>query len=351
MNAIDKLNRLSFAPAATVASLTAEKDYDALQAYPNTTSYSALQNLHACPRKFQLSKARAASRGARPVNLDFAFGHAVGAGIQAWQVARMNSDPETAMDIALLNAMLAWKAPFDACIEKKRKSLWEACWAVMQYPAFYEMTQDDWTVYVLENGKPAVELAISIDFENGYKHYMHIDCILQNKLNGKLAVQENKTHGFKSVESAIYANSSQAISYAVAVDQLSDATSFEVFYNCYSAPERSWELLPFSKSTSQKAEWIKDVQLDHAAINAYRSLSFYPKRGESCLMFMRRCEFFGECNLTSHLPQVADLPANREAEPVDFAFTLSQILATQRRRAAGDEDDPVMEAAGFRSID
>lgn len=348
-SALDKLERLSFQPGS-IATLTAEKDYDALQAFPNTTSYSALQALHACPRKFQLNKARAARRTSEPLNLDFAFGHAVGAGIQAWQVARMTLPPEEAMDVALLNAMLAWKAPFDGANEKKRKSLWEACHAVMLYPEFYELTQGDWEVFVLPSGKPAVELSISVDFENGYKHYMHIDVILKNALNGKLAVQENKTHGFKTVEPSIYANSSQAISYAVVVDQLSDLTSFEVFYNCYSSVGREWELLPFSKSTAQKAEWIKDLQLDHASIATYRAMNFYPKRGESCFDFMRRCPYYGECNLTSMLPTVADLPAGEEAEAVDFAFTLTEIVATQRAR---NDAEPEQEekSFGFQSID
>lgn len=349
MSALDKLAAMSFQPGS-IAALTAEKDYDALQAFPNTTSYSALQNLHACPRKFQLQKAKAARRTGSLQNIDFAFGHAVGAGIQAWQVARLSMNAGAALDVALLNAMLAWKAPFDACIEKKKKSLWEACHAVMLYPDFYEMTQGDWNVLVLPSGKPAVELAISIDFENGYRHYMHIDCILHNSLSGKLAIQENKTHGFRSVEPAIYANSSQALSYAVAIDQLSEDTSFEVFYNCYSSPEREWELLPFSKSTAQKAEWLADLQLDHAAIATYRKMNFYPKRGESCFDFMRRCEFYGECNLTSTLPQVADLPADREAEEVDFAFTLSQILATQRARISEDAPED-FAPVGFNSID
>jgi hypothetical protein len=304
---------------------TVDKAYSVLQSYRNVTSYSMLSELHACPRKFQLIKARALKGGEASNNIDFAFGHAVGSGAQAWLASGGD------MDAAILNGLLAWRLPFDMSADKVRKSLWNACIAIEKYAIFHREYLEDWRVWTLPNGKPAIELSVSIDFENGYKHYIHIDVILENVLTGQLAVQENKTTGMKAVEEAIYANSSQALSYAVVVDMLREDTSYEVFYCVYSSPDREWNLLPFTKHTSLKAEWLNDVRLDHASLTTYHAINFYPKRGESCYDFRRRCEFFGMCNLTGDAT-TKDLPAGEEAERVDYSFTLSQILARQHQR-------------------
>lgn len=339
MSALDKLAAI---PINLSFKDTSNKSYNKLQQWRNVTSYSMLAELHACPRKFQLIKARAAEGREQAANVDFAFGHAVGSGVQAWLAS--NGD----MTAAIFNGFMAWQVPYTAAIENKKKSIWQATQAIMSYATFHQDQLDEWQVWVLPNGKPAIELSFSIDFENGYKHYCHVDVILQHKITGKLAVQENKTSGFKTIEPAVYANSSQALSYAVLIDQLVDDTSFEVFYAVYSTVSEEWQLLPFTKSTSLKAEWINDVLLDHAALSTYDQLGFYPKRGESCFNFMRRCEFFGSCNLTSHLSHPANLPQDQEAERVDFAFTISAIRAKQHAR---NQTQEIEDAVSIESLD
>jgi hypothetical protein len=319
-NALEQLSKMTLSFQET-----SNKGYQVLQSFRNVTSYSMLDVLHQCPRKFQLIKARAAAGGSGSNNVDFAFGHSVGSGIQAW----LSSGD---LDSAIFNGLLAWRIGYEAAIPKKRKSIWDATLAIQKYASFHEEYLGDWEVWVLPNGKPAIELSFSIDFENGYKHYCHVDVILQHRFTKRLAIQENKTSGFTQVEEAIYANSAQALSYAILIDQLCKDTSYEVFYCVYTAPSREWSLLPFTKHTSLKAEWLTDVRIDHASLNTYHELDFYPKRGESCYAFMRRCEFFGTCNLTSALVIPADLPANQEAERVDFAFKLSDIIARQHVR-------------------
>lgn len=284
-----------------------------------------LNELHSCPRKYQLIKSRAASGGKQGSTVDFSFGHSVGAGIQSWLIT---GD----IDTALFNAFLAWRVSYDAVLEKSSKSIWTASLAVMKFPEFYAQCLDDWELFVLPSGKPAVEVSVEVDFENGYKHYLHIDAILVNKRTGQLAVLENKTLGMKSVEAALYANSSQALSYAVLLDQLQVDSSYEVFYCVYSTPNREWQLLPFTKSSSQRAEWITDVRMDHAALSMYKDMGFFPKRGGSCFSFSRRCEFFGECNLTSNLPELRTLPDDESAEEVDFSCKRSELVTTQLKK-------------------
>jgi hypothetical protein len=322
---------------------TTDKSYATLQSFRNVTSYSMLSELHACPRKFHLIKANAAMGGGDSSNVDFAMGHSVGAGVAAWLTSRN-------MTAALFNAFLGWRISFDAAIPTKHKSIYDATTAIEKYAIFHEECLSDWEIWVLPGGKPAIELSISIDFENGYKHYLHIDVILKNKFTGQLAVQENKTTGFRSAEAAIYSNSSQGLSYAIVIDMLSEATSFEVFYCVYSTPSREWELLPFTKHTSVKAGWLLDVQLDHAALTTYKQVNFYPKRGESCYNFMRRCQFYGSCNLAPQV-ELKELAADAEAERVDFSFTLSQIKDRQRSKMAEEPQQEVSTETSMTSID
>lgn len=303
---------------------TSQKNYRQLQRFRNVTSYSLLEVLHSCPRKLQLTRA-AAVRGQTNDNVDFAMGHAVGAGIQAWLMSGN-------IEAAVFNAFMGWNVDYELENPRKNKSLWNAILAVEAYPEFHQKNLEDWQIYILPNGKPAIEVAFCIDFENGYKHYGHIDAILIHKHTAQLAVQENKTHGFNAVEAAVYANSMQALGYAVVVDMLAPDTRFEVFYCCYSTPSREWELLTFTKPTSCKAEALLDIQLDHAALTTYEQINFYPKRGGSCFDFMRRCQFFGDCNLTETLPPLDTLPPGEDAETVDFTFTLSQLKSTQLRK-------------------
>jgi hypothetical protein len=318
---------------------TVNKEYNKLQMWRNVTSYSILNELHSCPRKVQHIKSRAATGGGGSNNVDFAFGHSVGSGIQAWLIDRN-------MDSAILNGMLAWKLPFTASNPKTKKSIWEATLAVQKYAEFHDEVLEEWEVFVLPNGKPAIELSISVDFENGYKHYIHIDVILRNRRTGQLAVQENKTTSFKAVDEALYANSNQALGYAAAVDMLSEDTSFEVFYCVYSTTAREWQMMPFSKNTSLKAEWIADVRLDHSTLATYHHLNFYPKRGESCFSYNRRCEFFGTCNMTNSLV-TPDSLTEGEAERVDYSFTVSQLIARQHERNTREGYQPV----AMRNID
>lgn len=332
----------SISEAKRISANTSDKAYRKLTASGNVTSYSKLASLHKCPRAYELDQLDANSPFATEpatVNLDFAFGHAVGAGIQTYAATR-------SLVSAQFAAFLAWKAPWDA--EKtdakgnpKGKSLTWAELAVEKFGWFYQKELSDFDVVTLPNGNPATELSFAIDMENGFYHFGHIDTLLQSKSTGKLAVWEGKTTGFETVDEALYANSSQALSYSVVVDAISkqlncSGTDYEVLYVVYSSATRDFQLLPFGKSRTQRAEWLQDVLLDHAAIKQYEQLKFYPKRGDSCFnsKFNQRCKHFGTCTMSNAAlhPQteVKMLTTIEDVEAVDFKFTLSELIAAQK---------------------
>lgn len=333
----------SISEAKAISANTADKAYRKLTSHGNVTSYSLLSRLHECPRSYELDKLQANSASVSDsgfVNLDFAYGHAVGAGIQTYAATG-------SVTASIFSAMLAWRAPWDADKvdargNSKGKNLAMATLAVEKFAYWWRENMSDWEVVVLPSGKKAVELAFAVDFQNGKYHFGHIDTVLRNRSSGALAVWEGKTTGYAQVDEATYANSSQALGYSVVVDAIANqlgqsGTEYEVLYIVYSASSRAFQLLPFGKSRAQRAEWLQDVLLDHASIDTYQRIGFYPKRGESCInRYGRTCSWFGSCTMrNSSLFPGVELKTLEEAqigsiESLDFVFKLDQLVAAQK---------------------
>lgn len=321
-----------------LAKQTTDKDYRRIVSFDNCTSYSQTQDLHACPRRYQLIKAEAKTdAGADPVqqtNLDFAFGHSVGAGVQTLIATGK-------LVAGLFAGFISWKADYFADLDelnagygrrtRKNKSLAYAQLAIEKF--FAQGLTKDWEIYLLPDGSPAVELAFCVDTQNGFQHYGHIDLILRHLESKRIAVWELKTNGSNDIDEATYANSNQALGYGVVLDYIEpDLADYDVIYAVYSTSSMEWHILPFRKSLTQKAEWLADILLDHNNISTYRKMGFFPKRGESCRQYNRRCKFFGICDLTSHVSYV-DLPIERQAENVNFLITKDDIIQNQRSKA------------------
>lgn len=319
MNDLDLLAGITIETSASYKA-TADKDYDALLQYSNVTSYSQLSLLHQCPRKFQLSKYRAAESTGRlfsEPNLHFCFGHAVGAGAQNWLLTKD-------LNKAWLNAMLAWRADFDARLDRDKKSLWEALIAVEKFAQWEAM--QEYEILHMPDGTPAIELSVSLHAKDGYKHYSHLDLGLRHTGTGRITIADIKTEGTREPEEAKYGNSNQATGYSIILGAaFPSEVDYEVLYLVYCTLTREWHALPFKKNMLARAEVLKDILLDHSAITVYEQMEFYPKRGESCYAFRRRCEFYGECNLVpdERLPK---LPEDEEAETPHLVVKVDNVI-------------------------
>lgn len=328
--------------AKRISASTSDKAYRKLTSHANITSYSLLSQLHDCPRKFELEKLQANAEvpvDTGIINLDFAFGHAVGAGIQTYAATG-------SLVSAQLAAFLAWKAPWDAeKLDKNQrpvgKSLAHALIAVEKFQYFWQRELDEWEVVRLPSGKLATELAFAVDFQNGKFYFGHIDTVLQHKVHKQLAVWEGKTTGW-SVNEATYGNSNQALGYSVVVDKIAEeiganGNDYDVLYIVYDTKQQEFTLMPFHKTRTQRAEWLQDVLLDHANITTYQKINFYPKRGESCVSkFGYPCSWYGTCQMSNSglFPGVTPPELSKEevnsVEDLDFVFTLSELIATQK---------------------
>lgn len=326
------LDAVSF--RGTNANRVVKDTYSQLKRLQNVSSYSMQNEFYACPRKFMRSKLRAdqEARETRETNVTFAFGHAVGAGVAAF-------DETLDLRAAIWQAFLAWDV--DLLEEEMRgtkktgKSFHEAVWALYLWKSFHADSTDLTDYEVLKS-----EATLVIDTEDGHYYITHIDELLRHKETGYLRVKENKTTGLVNVDAASYSNSDQGLSYSILADMLG-AQEYEVMYTVYSTAEREWIHFPFVKSASKKAEWLQDQLLRNAQQDQYAELKFFPKRGSNCMQYNRRCSEYEICDTSAQFAfgkDFKDLPrcTGREEleaiEHIDYFTTLTEVVERQKQR-------------------
>jgi len=253
-------------------------------------SYSNNLVLHSCPKRWQIDRLGGSSSDDDEENVHFAFGHALGVGLQTLFV------PGKSKNDAYLAAFMAWDIPIDAELPKKKKSFWYVLRAIdVAYHLVYELRAEGWEIAQFKD-LPAFEYSFQIVLPNGYRYNAHIDLILWHPELQKYKVIEIKSSGFNQPHEAVYGNSSQALSYSIALDYLvQHQTSYDVLYLVYSCPSMEWLQFPFSKSHLVKVEWIREILYDCATIDNLIETNYFPKRGEACFNFMQPCPYYGGC--------------------------------------------------------
>ena len=300
----------------------------------NISSFSTFGNLNKCERYFSIKKLELNKdhdtliRTTRN-NIHFAFGHAIETGVQGILCGKTKEQ-------VWFEMFQAWDMGlFD---EDKNKSFVDACIAIDAFRYIITQLFAGWEI-ALFNGKPAIELSLCIDLENGQYYVGHVDVILYNPSERRYRVLEIKTTGSTNVQEAMYKNSDQATGYSVVLDSiakdLEETATFEVFYLVFATASNDWKLYNFTKSRSNRAGWLNTILLDFQRINQYNTLNFWPKRGSSCLNFGRPCEYLDSCdydpsafNPTGTFATV--LKEEMDKEEFDFRVRLSEILKTQK---------------------
>lgn len=251
-------------------------------------SYSGLNELNACERKFVIDRLSIYPRSS---SIDTAFGSAVGAGVQALWLS------EGSLDAAILAIFKAWDVSFAEEKETTKKSIAHAVQAIHLYLPFYQILSQEWTLAEI-NGKPAIEFSLLVEFPGDFRYRAYADLLLQHKETGEIAVIELKTTGSNFEHEAMYKNSDQGTSYSLIVDQLSpDASYFFVKYFSYHSKSLEWIPYDFPKRLIDKVRWIKTVLLDISHIQAREAESYWPMRGNNCMSFGKPCRYFDVCGL------------------------------------------------------
>lgn len=288
-------------------------------------SYSSLLTLHSCPRKYQLYKLRS-QRSAEDLKttITFAFGHVVGDGIQ--KVFQGLSERQIIWEMFLGWHTELWNEDVKAC-----KSFPEAVLAIKKLIALRSQGFLSNYEVVEFNGRPACELSFRIVLPGGFIFRGHVDAVLRNTETNEIVVLEVKTTGSASaVNPSTYKNSAQAIGYSVILDKIfPELSSYEVLYLVYHTKSREYEPLPFTKNYLQRALWIKQLLLDIQMIELYEDAGIYPQHGESCVSFMRDCEYLNVCGLDTQFLAKPCTSEHEDKMEYSVNLTLADLLESQ----------------------
>lgn len=308
-------------------------------------SYSKLECLHRCPRKFQIENEFRVNTGRRK-SVTFSYGHAVGMGIQA--TAEGDS-----LDRVILRTWLAWDLPLDeeGTLSEQRalKSPWFAIDAAERwYADVHDERKSDlrgWKVAQLPDPNnegefiSGVELTFTIDCGGGFVYDGHIDLLLINEEETKFKVLELKTSGSNQLHAAMYKNSLQAVGYSVVIDKAAEAlgisSAYDVLYEIYQTKQQKYTALPFVKSHAHRTIFLANLVSDINTIMAYEEQEYYPVNGSSCYSFFRPCEYFDVCHLSDDaLRRMAnsneeEVFETNEESFATFSFTLEDLLEIQ----------------------
>lgn len=342
---VDMLNTPVNELQSTVLQKRTTKKLDYYNRTYKGSSYSRSLALHACPRKFELDAKFEIN--ARRESVTFAYGHAVGAGVQ-YTIAGYS------LPKMLVRVLQEYDYPMDtvgtANEIRSNKSLWSALMMSAKFWHAYNNKQlvnlNGWEIakFKGEAGKElvAVELTFVIDLGDGFTYEGHVDLILYNPVLNRYLIVELKTTGSKVVDEASYRNSAQALGYSVVVDtiagDLKASASFDVLYYVAKSVDESFIPLVFTKTPEDKAKWIMSIITDKRTIEMYEDLGFYPQYGESCYNFFRRCDYYGRCHQdNSVFDAMTKTARNMDSvtytvmESPTFFFTLDEIIARQEK--------------------
>jgi hypothetical protein len=297
-------------------------------------SYSGLNSLHSCPRRFELARKSATSHGVLDAEqqLTFDFGHAVGYGVQMCLEGKSQDETVFGMFCKWTQDLL-----FDS--DTNKKSFWAACIAVRKFFALREQGYlKGWNLYY-HNGKPATELSFAIHLPNEFCYRGFVDVVLVHEKTGKVLVVECKTTGASSPNPAMYRNSAQAIGYSIVLDSLfPELSEYSVLYQVYGSKTEEWEAFTFPKSFTQRAVWLQSLVMDAEIIEMYESSGVFPPNGNNCFSYNRECYYFTQCEMSTALltkpftdQMQSDILAERQTYQIQV--TIQDLIESQVNRS------------------
>lgn len=296
-------------------------------------SHSSANTLHVCPRKYELYKLAPVQGvevnpgGDGDVHLD--YGKVTGAAIQEYFVTED-------INKAYMVAFMQWQKMIDdEAGEKMKKTFWHVLFAIDKFVEVRKTVFAHYDVAIL-NGRPAQELGFSIDCGDGFHYRGFVDIVLKHRFKKKLIPIECKTTKSYEVNEATFKNSGQGLGYGIVLDTIAPLLdvplepSYEVFYPVFKTLKMEWEVLPFIKSNSQRARWIKNLLTDKRHIIDFAANDYFPTHGEHCFSFFRQCPYFGTCEFKTELLVGKDPEVKAEAEDkYDYHFKLSELIEGQ----------------------
>jgi hypothetical protein len=266
-------------------------------------SFSKLQTLRDCPRKFQCKEL--GSAGEYTPSIDTAYGHAFATGVQHLFIT------EGDLPRAMLAALDAWDYPYftDPWGQKADKSFWACINSLQRYhETQFPILHNEYGIAVLD-GKPAVELFAYVKVGQGYSYQVHIDLVLQSRWTGALVVAELKTSGMMQ-QAANWQNSLQTLGYYTLLSAIAARAGLQVDAEIMYIVQQTGKLLKpednygfhtfhFVKEQIAHGDFMQDLAMHCTILDLYIENAYFPKYGHNCVAYGRPCSYFGSCD---HLP-------------------------------------------------
>lgn len=262
------------------------------------------------------------------------FGSVVGIGTQRYFV-------DGNYNRAVLSMLSSWDGMLDSENGvRDKKTFYYAMHALDKFTTLRNTVLSDFEVAIFD-GKPASELGFIIDCGDGFSYRGFLDLLMLHKRKKELTPYEGKTTKFVNIHEASYRHSGQALGYSLVVDKIAElmgleiSSSFDVWYSIYKSSGMEWELMPFPKTLTHRAFWIKNLLVRKQQIMSYAENNYWPMHGWNCYDFFRPCEYYGECEMGEEL--IMSMAEEKKDDPkkYQFHFSLQEILETQLARVGG----------------
>lgn len=291
---------------------------------PIRLSYSSLETLNVCERKFQIEKLLV-NDFQKEESAHTLFGKAFGAGVQSYF---QHQD----QDKALFDCWINYYPEEE--IEGKKTVMRSLIALQKCFPSLDNLLME--YELVSFEGKPAVELSFRLDIDEEYYFVGYVDLVLRHRFTGQYVVLDIKTTGLNLLDlSPLYKNSGQALGYSITLDQIvgHELSEYGVIYLVAqlgkTLADCKLHTYPFDKSLLDRLNWFITLGLDVERLKRMHQLNSFPMRGSSCLQYMRPCRHFGTCNL-----KVFDRPKEPEEDLIDYQFIyqLDDVIEDHLRR-------------------
>jgi len=320
MNKIqERLDLLSKAPDHIIPTGVSINSKDTV-----SVSYSSLELFNTCPRKFELYKIHP-MEFERDTSPALSLGSAVGVGYARYlELIADNKLPYQAIkDDVLLETWRAYYPPLEDNIRSISKAH-VIVEALIENPWVANGEDDpcDW-VLASFNGKPAAELSFCIQLTDSLVYTGFLDGVMYSPSTGLYRPLELKTSSLANNLEVNFKNSSQGLAYALIIDTLSPTKpqrTFDVHYRVAQLHRTKAEAFRptihdfyFHKTLVDRLEWLMGLKMEVERLAMYTGAHLFPKRGGSCLSWMRPCPFYGVCNLV-------DLKSEPKEEIKDYQF-------------------------------
>lgn len=311
--------------------------------YPLQALYlsdSSIKRLHSCPRKLELNKFYEHARVDRDESISSGGGTSIHA---AWQELLVSGNMERALFV--LQEKFPWQYQNSPNDVRSIYALYTTFLAMLDH----KCTENYELVWVNVGGTtiPAVEVPFRIKFKNvslfpdrdvPIYYIGYIDALLRDKETKLVETFDVKSTRIATSDyTPLYAKADQCLPYGYVLERVlgRSADNFNVNYLVAYVDIMQPQIYhyAFTKTRADIQEWCMKMALDITHIQTYAQSMFFPKRGESCYSYNRKCIYFDVCDYAKPegVAQYLDLlfGSNQQEPPKDsdFWFTLEVEIA------------------------